>query len=161
MKTQLTLTAVVLALAGLTSDANAQLPDPGVELVPNRTALLITDPQNDFLSPKGVTWGVVGKSVTDNNTVENIESLFKAAKANNIPVFVSPHYYYPTDHGWQFEGALEKLMHNIGMFDRKGALTTDGFEGSGADWRFDRWAKAHPADIECLGAGYANDHPFI
>ena len=28
-----------------------------------------TDPQNDFLSPKGVAWGVVGKSVTDNNTV--------------------------------------------------------------------------------------------
>jgi nicotinamidase-related amidase len=66
--------------------------------------------------------------------------LFKAAKANDIPVFVSPHYYYPTDHGWQFEGALEKLMHNIGMFDRKGALTTDGFEGSGADW-LDRYKK--------------------
>ena len=60
--------------------------------------------------------------------------LFKAAKANNMPVFVSPHYYYPTDHGWKFEGALEKLMHNIGMFDRNGALTTEGFEGSGADW---------------------------
>ena len=98
-----------------------------------RTALLITDPQNDFLSPEGVTWGVVGKSVTDNNTVANIEALFKAAKANDIPVFVSPHYYFPTDHGWQFEGALERLMHNIGMFDRKGALTTNGFEGSGAD----------------------------
>jgi len=140
MKTQLTLTTVVLVLAGMTSDANAQLPDPGVELVPNRTALLITDPQNDFLSPKGVTWGVVGKSVTDNNTVENIESLFEAAKTNDIPVFVSPHYYYPTDHGWQFEGALEKLMHNIGMFDRKGALTSEGFEGSGADW-LDRYKK--------------------
>ena len=25
-------------------------------------------------------------------------------------------------------------MHDIGMFDRKGALTTEGFEGSGADW---------------------------
>lgn len=25
-------------------------------------------------------------------------------------------------------------MHTIGMFDRKGALTTEGFEGSGADW---------------------------
>ena len=25
-------------------------------------------------------------------------------------------------------------MHKIGMFDRKGALTTEGFEGSGADW---------------------------
>ena len=26
------------------------------------------------------------------------------------------------------------MMHEIGMFDRKGALTTDGFSGSGADW---------------------------
>ena len=68
------------------------------------------------------------------NTVENIDSLFEAAKASDMPVFVSPHYYYPTDHGWQAEGALETLMHNIGMFDRKGALTTEDFEGSGADW---------------------------
>ena len=128
------LIAAVLTLVGLTNIANAQLPDPGMEIVPGRTALLITDPQNDFLSPKGVTWGVVGKNVTDINTVANIDSLFQAAKANDIPVFVSPHYYYPTDHGWMFEGALERLMHNIGMFDRQGALTTDGFEGSGADW---------------------------
>ncbi len=134
MKSRTILITAVLALIVSTNIANAQLPDPGVEIVPGRTALLITDPQNDFLSPEGVTWGVVGKSVTDNNTVENIESLFKAAKANNMPVFISPHYYYPTDHSWQFEGALEKLMHNIGMFDRKGALTTEGFKGSGPDW---------------------------
>ena len=25
-------------------------------------------------------------------------------------------------------------MHKIGMFDRRGPLTTEGFEGSGADW---------------------------
>jgi nicotinamidase-related amidase len=51
-----------------------------------------------------------------------------------MPVFISPHYYYPTDHGWKFEGALEKMMHTIGMFDRAGALDVDGFENSGADW---------------------------
>jgi nicotinamidase-related amidase len=51
-----------------------------------------------------------------------------------MTVAVSPHYYYPTDHGWKFEGALEKLMHKIGMFDRKGSLTTEGFENSGADF---------------------------
>jgi len=95
---------------------------------------VITDPQNDFLSLKGVTWGVVGKSVTENNTVENLETLFKSAKEAELPVFVSPHYYYPTDHGWKFEGALEVLMHNIKMFDRKGALSLEGFEDSGADW---------------------------
>ncbi len=98
------------------------------------TALVVTDPQNDFLSPDGATWGMVGQNVTENNTVENIESLFKAAKANDIPVFISPHYYYPTDHGWKFAGTLEKAMHQMGMFDRPGPLDLDGFEGSGADW---------------------------
>ena len=123
-----------LVLSSYISTSLAALPDPGMDIVKGRTAVLVTDPQIDFLSPDGVTWGVVGKNVTANNTVENIESLFKSAKKNDIPVFISPHYYYPHDHGWKFEGALEKLMHNIGMFDRKDALNVDGFEGSGADW---------------------------
>ena len=110
------------------------LPNPGMSIDSEHTALVITDPQNDFLSPEGVTWGVVGESVTENNTVENIEALFKAAKENGMQVFISPHYYYPSDHGWKFEGALEALMHTIGMFDRKGPLSLEGFEGSGADW---------------------------
>ena len=101
---------------------------------PEITALVIIDPQNDFLSPEGVTWGVVGESVTQNNTVENIESLFKAAKEAKLQVFISPHYYYPHDHGWKFEGTLEKLMHQINMFDRPDPLNLEGFEGSGADW---------------------------
>lgn len=113
--------------------AKAELPDPKME-IDDRTALVLTDPQNDFLSPKGATWGVVGKSVTENNTVANIESLLKTAKATNIPVFISPHYYYPTDKGWEFEGPLEVLMHKINMFDRAGPLSLEGFEGSGADF---------------------------
>jgi len=134
MNSRIALATFVLTTIGFTNVASAQLPDPGMSVVAERTALLITDPQNDFLSPEGVTWGVVGKSVTENHTVENIDALFKAAKANDMPVFISPHFYYPSDHGWQFEGALETLMHAIGMFDRKGALTTEGFEDSGADW---------------------------
>lgn len=121
-------------LFGITNVTLANLPNPGMKIERNRTALVITDPQNDFLSPKGVTWGVVGQSVTENNTIANIDKLLKVAKTNGIPVFVSPHYYYPTDHGWQFEGALEVLMHNIGMFDRKGQLSLEGFNNSGADW---------------------------
>ena len=134
MNVRTTLLITTLIATGAAASVNAQLPDPGMEITKGRTALVITDPQNDFLSPEGVTWGVVGKSVTENKTVEHIDALFAAAKANDIPVFVSPHYYYPTDHGWHFEGALERLMHTIGMFDRRGALTTEGFEGSGPDW---------------------------
>jgi nicotinamidase-related amidase len=126
--------ATVALLATTISTTLAALPDPGMQVEKGRTALVVTDPQNDFLSPKGVTWGVVGKNVEANNTVENIDSLFKTAKAQDIPVFISPHYYYPHDHGWKFEGALEKLMHNIGMFDRRDPLSVEGFTGSGADW---------------------------
>ena len=98
------------------------------------TAVVITDPQNDFLSEKGVTWELVGDSVKENKTVENIERIVKAAKINGYEVFISPHYYYPTDHSWKFGGTVEKMMHEIKMFDRKGALSLDGFSGSGADW---------------------------
>ena len=125
----------VLALLMVASvPAIAQLPDPGMEIDLENTALVVTDPQNDFLSPEGATWGVVGKNVEANGTVGNIEALFKTAKSVGMPVFVSPHYYFPTDHGWKFEGALEALMHKIHMFDRKDALSLDGFKGSGADW---------------------------
>ena len=98
------------------------------------TALVVTDPQNDFLSPDGATWGLVGESVTENQTVEHIEQLFQAAKAEQYHTFVSPHYYYPTDKAWQFGGTIENLMHEINMFDRTGQLSVDGFAGSGADW---------------------------
>ncbi len=101
---------------------------------PANTALVVTDPQNDFLSPDGVAWGVVGESVTENNTVANIETLFKTAKREGFPVFISPHYYFPHDKRWQFEGTLEALMHDIGMFDRADPLSLESFEGSGADW---------------------------
>ena len=80
--------------------AMAQLPDPGLTIDPQRTALVITDPQNDFLSPEGVTWSLVGASVQANGTVANIET----------------------------------LMHSINISERKGTLTTAGFEGSGANW---------------------------
>ena len=98
------------------------------------TALVVIDPQNDFLSPDGATWGLVGDSVTENQTVEHIEQLFQAAKAEGYQTYVSPHYYFPTDKTWQFGGTIETLMHEINMFDRTGLLTVDGFAGSGADW---------------------------
>jgi nicotinamidase-related amidase len=125
-----------VAVVGLftAEHVQAQLPDPGVVINAHSTALVVTDPQNDFLSPKGVTWGLVGESVKANHTVEHIEELLAAAQQAGIPIFVSPHYYYPSDDGWRFGGAVETMMHAIHMFERRGALTVDGFEGSGADW---------------------------
>ena len=43
MKSKLTVITASFFLVSLTNIANAQLPDPGVEIVAGRTALLITD----------------------------------------------------------------------------------------------------------------------
>src|SRR5215831_2911751 len=116
-------------------DGTTMLPTPGMVIEQPRTALVITDLQNDFLSPGGAAWGLVRDSLAANNTVENIEALLRAARDGGYPVFLSPHYYYPSDGRWVAPGgALEVLMGQLGVFARKGPLTLDGFGGSGADW---------------------------
>lgn len=113
---------------------NPMLPPTDVALEPGRVALVVTDPQIDFLSPLGAAWGAFGESITEHNTVANLVRLFAAAKRAGIPVVISPHYYYPYDHRWSFAAGGESLMHKLRMFDRRGPLTLDGFTGSGADW---------------------------
>jgi nicotinamidase-related amidase len=73
----------------------------------NDTAVVFIDPQNEVLSDKGLAWGAVGESIRENKTVENMERIFKAAKQNGFEVFISPHYFFPTDDGWKFNGPLE------------------------------------------------------
>jgi len=98
------------------------------------TAIVFIDPQNDVLSEKGIAWPLVHESLKENNTIENMERIFKAAKAHGFEVFISPHYFYPTDRGWKFNDPLETDEATSSMFARKGVLNLDGFEGSGADW---------------------------
>jgi hypothetical protein len=86
--------------------------------------VVFIDPQNEVLSEKGAAWSLVGDSVRENGTIENMERLFEAARQNAFEVFISPHYFYPTDHGWKFNGPLETSEIEEGMFARHGALNT-------------------------------------
>ena len=110
------------------------LPRKGITLNSKTAALVVVDPQVDFLSPQGIGWEVFKDSITENNTVENLEALFKLAKETHLPVFVSPHYYFPHDHKWVSTAPGETFMHSTGMFDRQGPLNVDNFENSGADF---------------------------
>jgi hypothetical protein len=98
------------------------------------TAVVFIDPQNDVLSEKGANWGSVGASVTENNTVTHMEQIFRSAKDNGYQVFISPHYFYPTDSGWRLAGPLEADEFRTRSFARQGPLSLDGFLNSGADW---------------------------
>ena len=88
-----------------------RLPNPGMTIAPGRTALVLTDLQNDFLSPGGNGWALFSESYARLGTIDNLEALLKAAKAGGLPVLISPHYYYPTDRQWTAPGsATEELM---------------------------------------------------
>jgi nicotinamidase-related amidase len=98
------------------------------------TAIVFIDPQNDFVSEKGAAWGLVRESVLENRTIENMERIFRTAQKGQYEIFISPHYFYPEDKGWKFNGPTEALEHQIKAFARPGRLNVDGFVGSGADW---------------------------
>ena len=98
------------------------------------TAVVFTDPQNEVLSETGKAWPLVRESLAENNTIENMDRLFAAAKQNEFEVFISPHYFYPIDAGWKFNGALEAEEAEGRYFGRRGILDLEGLAGSGADW---------------------------
>jgi hypothetical protein len=75
---------LILALIAPFTAVFGGLPDPGVKFVKGHVAIVITDPQVDFLSPKGVTWHLVGKNVTENNTVENIDRFELVAELDEL-----------------------------------------------------------------------------
>jgi hypothetical protein len=85
-------------------EAEQVLPDTGFVFNRPGAALVVIDPQNDFLSPDGAGWPVFGQSVTENNTVANLARLFEAAESSAMTVAVSPHYEYPADGKWRFGG---------------------------------------------------------
>jgi hypothetical protein len=49
-------------------------------------------------------------------------------------VFISPHYFYPTDSGWKMNGPLETEELRTHSFARSGPLDLKGFSNSGAGW---------------------------
>ncbi|WP_395402732.1 cysteine hydrolase family protein [Pseudoduganella sp. UC29_106] len=114
--------------------ANPALPASTFKWDASRTALVVIDPQIDFMSPKGAAWGIVGESVTEQKLVPHLLQLFAATKRAGMTVAISPHYYYPHDHDWKFQAPAESVQHKLRMFERKGNLNLEGFTGSGSDW---------------------------
>ncbi len=141
MKTQKTksslrkLSTAVALTAALANVEVTQADDtPAFMPNPETTALLITDPQNDFMSESGAAWGLVKDNVTRLGTNENIASLMKAAKSADMQLFVSPHSYYEHDKHWHERGPVQGLMNKIDMFRVDGPTTYANFKDSGADF---------------------------
>ncbi len=85
------------------------------------TAVLVTDPQNDFLSKDGKIYPLIEENLKELGTIENIEKLMQTAKKKNITLAVDPLEYSDLDSNWSNSGALQKQLLDMGALQGKGA----------------------------------------
>jgi len=93
------------------------IPRKTLEIDLERTAIFITDPQNDFISEGGAAWGLVGEQIIEDKVVEHQVQLREAAKEAGIHVFYSPHTYTEMDYGnWSSLNGIDTMMFYYFVF---------------------------------------------
>jgi ureidoacrylate peracid hydrolase len=86
---------------------------------PTRTALLVIDPVNDFLSEGGAAWEMTKSTVKKNDVVAQLQRLVTATREAGVPVLFGPMAYTEedyTDHGLQRRSGINRLMFEAKMF---------------------------------------------
>ncbi len=66
--------------------------------LPDRTALLVIDPVNDFLSEGGAGWELTKTTVKMNDVVGHLKRAIEGARAQGIPVLFGPMAYTQEDY---------------------------------------------------------------
>lgn len=91
--------------------------EAGMGFPPDRTALLVIDPVNDFLSEGGAAWDLTKNTVRKHDVVGNLRRAIEGARERGIPVLYGPMAYTEEDYA-------EKQLHrrsgiNRIMYERK------------------------------------------
>ena len=78
----------------------------------HRTALLVVDPYNDFMTEGGKLYEAIKPTAEKSGMYENLRKLIPAARAANIQVFILPHHRsHPGDFdGWQHMTPFQKQV---------------------------------------------------
>lgn len=91
--------------------------ETGLSFRPDRTALLVIDPVNDFLSEGGAGWELTKRTVKMNDVITHLKRVIDGARAHGIPVLFGPMAFTEEDY------ADEQLQRRSGinrlMFERK------------------------------------------
>lgn len=134
MKRHLKLFAVMLPLALGALPAMAGSEAKGLpSLDRQRTAVVITDPQNEFLREDGKIYPLLADNLKELGTIDNIARLMEASKASGVALAVDPLVYTPLDGGWTRPGALQKQLLEMKALQRASATDAKA-DGSGADF---------------------------
>jgi ureidoacrylate peracid hydrolase len=86
---------------------------------PGRTALLVIDPVNDFLSEGGAAWETTKSTVKKNDVVAQLKRLVEGARQAGVPVLFGPMAYTEqgyADAGLHRRSGVKRLMFETKMF---------------------------------------------
>ncbi|MDQ3555245.1 MAG: cysteine hydrolase [Gemmatimonadota bacterium] len=90
-----------------------------VTFPPDRTALLVIDPVNDFLSEGGAAWDLTRHTVRMHNVVENLKRAIEGARERRVPVLFGPMAYTEEDytvHELHRRSGINRIMFERKMF---------------------------------------------
>jgi nicotinamidase-related amidase len=85
----------------------------------SKTAILIIDPVNDFLSEGGAAWEMTKSTVKHNDVVKHLRQLIDGAHERGLPVLFGPMAYTEEDyaeHQLQKRSGINRIMYERKMF---------------------------------------------
>ncbi|WP_431102978.1 cysteine hydrolase [Roseateles noduli] len=82
------------------------------------TAILLTDPYNDFMTPGGKLFDLVKDVAAKNNAFANIKSIVDAARAAGITIYILPHHRaHAHDYAdWDHVSPNQETSHKLQAF---------------------------------------------
>lgn len=99
-------------------------------IMPGNTAVVIIDPYNDFLHPKGKLNGLVADSLKETDTIKHLQELVAAARAHKIPIYYGLHQQTKPGFiaGWNHATAVQKSQRQHVAFE-EGSWGVEMYEG--------------------------------
>ena len=91
----------------------------GVTFPPKRTALLVIDPVNDFLSEGGAGWEMTKNTVKLHDVVGNLKRAMEGARERGVPVLFGPMAYTEEDYAdkkLHRRSGINRIMFENRMF---------------------------------------------
>lgn len=97
--------------------------------VPSATAIVLIDPYNDFLHPKGKLTQSL-KDLEEKNTLQHIQEAVAAARLHGIPIFYGLHQQWTQNsyHGWHHMATPHVRQQQIRFFEG-GSFGAEIYEG--------------------------------
>jgi nicotinamidase-related amidase len=90
-----------------------------VTFPPDRTALLVIDPVNDFLSEGGAGWEITKNTVRLHDVVSNLKRAIQGARERSVPVLFGPMAYTEEDYAdneLHRRSGINRIMFENKMF---------------------------------------------